>query len=144
MTPKMEIVYNNLLEEHGLRRTNFRKEVLSIFFSNKGKALTNSQLEQELNQFDRITLYRTLRSFEKRGLIHQAIDSKGQTKYALCGEACDVHDHSDGHAHFHCTKCGETRCMDNISKSMSDLVPKGYQIEDIQITLSGICETCHR
>ena len=138
-----EQMYNRILEDHGLRRTNFRKEVLSIFVKNKGKAITNADVESELNDFDRITLYRTLKSFENKGLIHLAIDTSGQTKYALCGDSCDVHQHTDGHAHFHCNKCGETQCMDDISRDIGELIPEGYVVEDVQVNFSGICSACN-
>ena len=143
MELKKEKMYNRLLEDHGLRRTNFRKEVLSVFVRNKGKAIANAELESALKDFDRITLYRTLKSFENKGLIHLAIDTSGQSKYALCGEFCDVHQHADAHAHFHCSVCGETKCMDDISNDIYKLIPEGYVVDNIQLTFSGICSSCH-
>ena len=100
-----------LLELHQLRKTDLRKNVLEIFLFNRGKALSNSDLEIELESSDRITLYRTLCSFEERGLIHQATDSSVTNKYALCDESCSIRIHNDKHAHFHCEKCGETICL---------------------------------
>lgn len=143
MIDNLQKKYEGLLEDHGLRRTHFRKDVLAIFVKHQGKAITNAIIEEELGDYDRITLYRTLKSFEDNGLIHLALDTTGQSKYALCGDQCDNHRHVHEHAHFYCNKCGETRCMDDISKNIVEYLPSGYQVEDIQITLSGICKTCH-
>ena len=62
-----------LLKHHDLRLTQVRKEVLSVFLK-KEQALSQSDIEENVGQIDRITLYRTLRSFEDNGLIHRAID----------------------------------------------------------------------
>ena len=57
-----------LLKHHDLRLTQVRKEVLSVFLK-KEQALSQSDIEENVGQIDRITLYRTLRSFEDNGLI---------------------------------------------------------------------------
>lgn len=131
-----------MLADHGLRKTAFRKEVLSIFLANKGKAVTTSAIEESLENFDRITLYRTLKSFEEKGLIHLAMDINGQSRYALCNHNCNVEKHQDAHAHFHCDSCGHTTCLDDMHDSYESLVPQGYKIKDVQITFSGVCESC--
>ncbi len=137
-----EKMKDHMLADHGLRKTSFRKEVLSIFLENKGKAVTNATIEDSLKDFDRITLYRTLKSFEEKGLIHIALDSKGLSRYALCDHNCNAHQHQDTHAHFHCDNCGNTTCLDEMHDGYESLVPQGYQIKDVQITFSGVCQSC--
>ena len=144
MISDLQNTFDTLLEDHGLRRTAFRREVMAIFYKNKGTALTNADIEQYLGDFDRITLYRTLKSFEDNGIIHEALTSGGQAKFALCGEACDNHNHHDHHVHFHCNKCGETSCIDQLSRNLIDSIPTGYEISDIQISMTGICNKCSR
>lgn len=130
-----------LLEKHNLRRTNMRKQVLQLFLQAKSKALSNSDLEKALNKPDRITLYRTLKTFEKRGLIHQAVDGSGTTKYALCSDTCTEHEHHDEHAHFHCNKCGDTICLDEKVKPQVK-VPAGFEVTQTYLVLEGKCENC--
>ncbi len=131
----------NLLTSHKLRKTPIRKEVLQIFIEAGERALSNNDIEQMLNKPDRITLYRTLKTFEQKGLIHQALDGSGTTKYALCNNNCDVHEHHDEHAHFHCQSCGHTTCLEEvISPNFS--VPDGYQIQVSHLILKGLCKDC--
>ena len=63
-------------------------------------------------RFDRVTLYRTIKQFEEKGLIHEVIDTKGQAKYALCVTECTTHEHHDDHLHFHCSQCDRTIGVD--------------------------------
>lgn len=137
----MEQDISKMLEQHSLRKTVVRKEVLSIFLQAAGKALSNSDIEKETGQLDRITLYRTLRTFEEKGIIHKAIDGSGTPKYALCSTNCSTHGHQDEHAHFHCQICGKTVCMNEIA--MPDInLPSGYKIDQTHLVLSGTCKDC--
>lgn len=105
------------------------------------KALSKQDIEKYFENLDRVTLYRTLITFERKGLIHQAMDGSGTAKYALCAEACTEHQHHDEHAHFHCFACGETICLEgNISPQVT--VPKGYVIRQAHLVLEGRCEAC--
>ena len=143
MTQDTDQISERMLEEHRLRKTTFRKEVLAIFLTYQGRAITQIDIEEKLGDFDRITLYRTLKSFEDKGLIHLALDVTGQSKYALCNHGCDEDSHHDMHAHFHCDHCGKTLCLDEMSERFDSLVPKGYQVDDVQITFSGTCSICN-
>ncbi len=142
MSEEVLNTYDGMLEDHGLRRTAFRREVIAIFHQHEGKAISSAEIEDRLGTFDRITLYRTLKSFEEKGLIHLASEPTGQVKYALCGGQCTSEHHYDGHAHFHCNNCGQTVCLDEVSKNVISGIPNGYEVRDIQINLSGICQKC--
>ena len=61
------------LEQSNLRKTAIRKEVLQLFLKAKGNALSSRDIESQLENPDRITLYRTLRTFEEKGLIHRPL-----------------------------------------------------------------------
>ncbi len=131
----------HLLKAHQLRRTETRVEVLELFLE-KDMALAQKDIEDELGTIDRITLYRTLRTFEDKGLIHRAIDGSEKLRFALCSHECNpVEGHFDEHAHFHCKVCEKTYCLEQIH-TPSVRVPKGYQIESSHLVLKGICEHC--
>lgn len=133
---------DSLLKHHGLRKTAFRKEILSIFQRRKGQAISNTEIEDSLEDWDRITLYRTLKSFESKGLIHQAPDSQGITKYALCGHTCSAKSHDDSHAHFQCKICRSTWCVPNVLPSWQYHLPNVHKVEEVNILLNGICQNC--
>lgn len=132
---------DHLLDKHKLKKTPLRKRVLSLFLNKNGKAISNQELEGLLKDADRITLYRTLKSFEKKGIIHEAIDGTNSAKFALCHEECTEHNHVDNHAHFHCSACGETSCLEKIEVP-SYAVPEKYQVKDVILVVNGLCADC--
>ncbi len=137
----MEQEIKGILEDLQLRVTSMRKEVLSVFLNKKGTALSSKEIEHSLENADRITLYRTLKTFEENGVIHEAVDGSGTIKYALCDTHCYGHKHKDEHAHFHCNKCDKTICVDEeIHKPIS--MPAGYIVDDMHIVLKGTCPDC--
>lgn len=129
-----------LLKEHGLRITAVRMEVLKIF-QDVRIALAHSDIEHKMKDVDRITLYRTLKTFEDKGLIHKAIDGSDKPKYALCSSECDEHEHHDHHAHFHCDDCGKTYCLDDV-EAPNVKAPGGFRVTNTHLVVTGKCEYC--
>ncbi|MBK8056146.1 MAG: transcriptional repressor [Saprospiraceae bacterium] len=129
-----------ILKEHHLRVTPFRAEVLQIF-TNAGKALSSHDIESQLSDADRITLYRTLKSFEEKGIIHKAIDGTITQKYALCDAHCDEDHHHDEHVHFHCEKCENTFCLDQVVVPNIEL-PSGFKVKHTNMVVNGVCKDC--
>jgi Fur family ferric uptake transcriptional regulator len=129
-----------LLLAHQLRRTQFREQVLGIFLR-YNEALSQKDIEANLPEPDRITLYRTLKTFEERGLIHRAIDGSDRLKYALCGGHCTEHAHHDHHAHFHCNRCNRTFCIDEVSAPQLES-PVGFKVESTHLIINGRCSSC--
>ena len=129
------------LEENALRKTPIRKAVLELFIRNQGEALPSKDIEEALGNPDRITLYRTLKTFEQKGVIHQAVDGSGTVKYALCQDKCTHHEHHDNHAHFHCTACEKTTCLDSRVEQKFD-TPSGFKVQQVHLVMEGICPDC--
>ncbi len=128
-----------LLSNHDLRKTKVRQEVLEIFFQNT-EALSHQVIESQFENIDRITLYRTLKTFEKKGIIHKAFDGTKTAKYALC-DNCTAHFHHDNHVHFHCNDCGKTICLENV-ETPAVALPKGLQVKTTHYVMKGICPQC--
>ncbi len=133
---------NQILKKADLKATPMRKDVLQIF-SNSTYALDNQELESQLGSVDRITLYRTLKSFEEKGIIHKVTDLSGNPKYAMCEPACiDNHiHHHDAHVHFQCDVCNNIYCIENVVIPQIKL-PKKFEVNGQNITLTGKCEKC--
>ncbi|MEO1055101.1 MAG: transcriptional repressor [Bacteroidota bacterium] len=131
----------SLLKDFNLRSTNCRVEILSIFLD-KHFALTQAELEKEINSIhDRVTVYRTLKTFQDKGLIHKVLDDSGSSKYALCKNGCDHIHHHDEHIHFKCVKCGQTNCMENV-KIPTIKLPEGYDFHSADLLVTGTCREC--
>ncbi len=131
---------SEILAKYDLRRTAVRIQVLSYFLKSKS-ALSHGQLEKALEDTDRVTLYRTLKTFEETGIIHKAIDGTDVARYALCGGECEHDHHDDDHAHFHCKSCDETVCLDHVIVPKVNL-PVGYVQDSAHMIINGICEKC--
>ena len=117
------------------------RPALALLLQNKS-ALAHSDFEKQLgNKYDRVTLYRTLHSFEEKGLVHSIHDVSGAVKYALCQEACNEHQHHDNHMHFSCTACGQTFCLNEVNVPALPL-PEGYKAESLHFSAQGICNAC--
>ncbi len=129
-----------LLEKHGLRKTAIRTQVLHVFL-NRREALSHAEVEDLLKDADRITVYRTLKTFEDKGLIHKAIDGGGKAKYALCHNGCSEDAHHDHHAHFHCYDCGKTICLDTVTAPKVQ-APSKFRVVATHLVLTGQCDAC--
>jgi Fur family ferric uptake transcriptional regulator len=137
----MNAVSATLLRDFKLRATPNREEILHLFLL-KNYALSHGDIEKEIdNSLDRVTVYRTLKTFLDKGLIHKVLDDEGSLKYALCKEACNLAEHHHDHVHFKCTKCGQTSCL-NVNVPTIKL-PKGYEVNEVNLLIQGICERCN-
>lgn len=129
-----------LLKEFKLRSTPSRKAILN-FFLKKNYALAHADIEKGIpSQFDRVTVYRTLKTFLDKGLIHKVLDDEGALKYALCTEACTMTGHHHDHVHFKCSLCGQTNCLAIDVPQIK--LPKGYRAEEINLLIQGVCDKC--
>lgn len=130
---------DTLLRDFQLRSTPGRQEVLQIFINNQ-HALSHGDIEHEMPAgFDRVTLYRTLKTFLDHGLVHKVLDDAGGLKYALC-TSCDTHGHHHNHVHFKCTVCGQTNCLDVEIPGIK--LPKGYKPVETNLLIQGTCQKC--
>jgi len=130
----------DLLKKNNLRVTPIRKELLEMFLK-ASNALSNQDIEAQMSEVDRVTLYRTLKSFQEKGIIHRAFDGTNTAKYAACSEHCDAHAHHDEHLHFHCSSCDNTFCVEEIPIPKLEM-PTGFKAHKTNIVVHGICEKC--
>jgi len=133
---------DRLLKSFRLRSTPTRQEILRLFLK-KDYALSHSDIESEIaDDIDRVTVYRTLKTFFDRGLIHKVLDDGGSLKYALCTETCSATQHRHEHVHFKCTECGQTNCLDVDIPAVK--LPKGYEPREVNVLIQGVCQNCSR
>ncbi|WP_316829433.1 Fur family transcriptional regulator [Pedobacter aquatilis] len=133
--------FDNLLIKNGLKRTAPRLQVLDIL-SRRDSATSQPYLEQVMGkEVDRVTLYRVLKAFEEKGIIHKVLDNHGTANYAICSGNCNAHEHHDEHVHFNCNNCQKVYCLDSV-KIPAFKVPSGFKVEGINLIASGICAAC--
>lgn len=131
----------NILSEKGLRVTDFRLQVLEVFKRHEN-AIDTELLENSLEEFDRITLYRTLKTFIETGIIHEIVMPGDTRKLALCKDDCHVHEngHEHQHLHFKCENCNQVFCLE-LKEFPVVKYPK-FKIHHLEILGSGLCEGC--
>lgn len=103
-------------------------------------AISLRELEETFEKADRITLYRTLKTFEAHKLIHSIDDGSGAVKYALCEVGCEC-EPKDQHVHFRCEACGETFCLRQ-SKIPTTQIPVGFEVVSVNMVFTGTCAAC--
>lgn len=137
----MQKLEGQILKDYDLRTTTSRSAILRLFLKNSF-ALSYSDIEREIAvTFDRVTVYRTLKTFLDKGVIHKVLDDAGSLKYALCSEPCSTHEHHHEHVHFKCIKCGHTSCLEDVTIPEVKL-PKGFVISEVNLLIQGTCNRC--
>ncbi len=134
-------ILEEILKNSNVKPTAMRLLVLQ-FLLNKKVAVSLTNIEDYFDDSERTTLYRTVKTFEEKGIVHKIDDGTGVTKYALCEENCNCEIETDLHLHFHCTKCNETVCMTDY-KIPSISLPKNYIAENVNLVVKGTCEKCN-
>ncbi|RZK67553.1 MAG: transcriptional repressor [Pedobacter sp.] len=135
--------YEDLLLKNGLKRTGARLQVLDVL-TQRNSATSQPYLENVIGKdIDRVTLYRILKTFEEKGIIHRVLDKQGTANYAICSSSCTENHHHDEHVHFNCNNCLRVYCLDDV-KIPSLKIEKGFKIEDMNLIVSGICKDCNQ
>jgi len=130
----------NKLSQRSILPTAMRLLVLQ-YLMEKDSAVSLKSLEEHFFVADKSTLFRTLKTFEQKKLIHKIDDGCGNTKYALCLEACDCAP-KDQHFHFHCKKCKATFCL--TSKNIPSIeLPTNFKMEQANLVIKGFCANCN-
>jgi Fur family ferric uptake transcriptional regulator len=110
---------------------------------NSEVALSHKELQEELgNDFNRVTIYRSLDKLMESGSIHKVVNIDGVAKFAACSNNCkhETLHHHHNHVHFSCTNCNEVTCLENVVPTFN--LPPNYQLEELNFTISGICPNC--
>ena len=130
----------SVLIKHQIRPTAIRL-LMYNFLQEKKVAVTLNDIESGFDKSERTTLYRTIKTFEKKGLVHQIDDGTGVAKYALDDSTSSSSNMQDLHLHFHCNKCNETVCLTD-HKIPHISLPKGYISKDMNLVIKGVCDKC--
>jgi Fur family ferric uptake transcriptional regulator len=137
--PNLDIQARKMLKAAKLYCTEVRIAVLKLL-TIADKPLSQKQITRQLGKkcFDKVTIYRTLESLLKVGLVHKAFIEKRACHYELANNCTE----SQCHPHFTCTRCGSTHCLMEMSLPMAESPHKGFIIHHQQVRLEGLCPDC--
>ncbi len=129
------------LAHHGVRRTPLRLAVLSVLGSARqafraGDIVQQIQAQRPVNK---VTVYRILEDFCRRGLIRRIPAEGKAARYEL---ACE---HHPPHPHFQCRTCGEVECLEPVPlERVWDEIkgPLGHRADRLEIRVAGVCRRC--
>ena len=120
------------------RNTNAKTVILDLITNSK-VALSHAEIQELVHGIcDRVTIYRVLDRLKKEDLIHKTVNLDGVVKYAGCHHSHENHTHN--HVHFSCQRCHSVTCLDHVEPSYN--LPKNYQVQEVNFTLSGFCPNC--
>lgn len=134
--------FETLLRSNQLKVTQPRLSVLQII-AERDAAVSQPILEKMMGEgVDRVTLYRILKTFEEKGILHKVMDLNGTANYAICSSSCTEHAHHDEHFHFNCTNCHQVYCMNDFHLPPIQM-PKGFKADSLTLAITGICRHCN-
>ena len=138
---KDSLDYGLILSNNGISRTKFRIQLLNLFFTSKRSLSIEDILKCFADSINKVTVYRSLESFERKGLIHKVPDSNNLKRYSLCKEEeCNPVSHNHNHGHFICYSCNETFCLQDVKPEITCL--EGFDVKELRLTLEGYCRDC--
>ena len=80
------------------------------------------------------TVYRALKTLSDEGFL-VPVDLPGEaSRFELAGKK--------HHHHFHCRDCGRAFDLEGCVPAVQKLAPKGFQVEDHEVVLYGLCAAC--
>lgn len=132
-----------ILDNAGLKKTDIRLLLVNFFSKNK-KPQSASLIFEKLkkNKLDQVTIYRTLDTFLKKGIIKKVDTHKREAEYELL-------DQKNDHHHIICIKCNTvedfTGCeSEKLIKNALKKSKKFKKISHHSFDLFGICKSCTR
>lgn len=87
---------------------------------------------------DRVTLYRALDWLIEQGLARRIAGGERAWRFEIVRGA------AHRHAHFHCDRCGQVLCLEQLETAPEAVLPVGYSVERAELVLHGRCAECGR
>jgi len=105
------------------------------------RPLTHQEIatRPEADEFDRVTLYRTLATLERAGLLHRVQGTDGSWRF--CFHAQEQVECPGDHPHFLCLSCGEMSCLTGQPLPWVS-VPEKARVLGKQLVVHGHCARC--
>lgn len=131
--------HSTLLHKNGLKVTPLRLGILSVLHKHSSP-LTAEEISLKLKDidFDRATLFRSLKTFNESELVRSIDLGEGFMRYEV---VCEKHDH---HHHVMCTSCKKIELIPFcVSPQITNhLLKAGYTNLTHRMDFFGLCEKC--
>lgn len=132
---------SELITAHGGRVTRTRVAVIEALQSAPhplshdeiGAALTDADITH-----DRVTLYRALEWLVDKGIAQRIAASERAWRFEFRRGS------EHRHAHFHCDRCGQVLCLEDVPSDSRPALPAGFELDRSELVLHGACADCGR
>lgn len=133
----------NTLKKHSAYVTQNRIAVLKIFLQNHISISVSRIRKLSTVELDRISIYRTLQFFLKKGLIRMVPNSRGNPHYILTDllQPSSLSSAKDHIVYFICTSCGHTELIEQRSAPVFNK-PGNHKVSNCYVVMEGLCSKC--
>jgi len=128
-----------ILEDAAVKPTRARLALLGLLLR-EHTPLLHEEIHARLKPsgINRVTLYRALQCFVDAGIVHRIEAGDRLWRFAVCH---GIH-RGQCHPHFTCRICGRVECLSQCIMPVVESGIPGYQIEEQELYLRGICASC--
>jgi len=132
-----------LLRKYSLSKTGIREEILNVFLSCSFPLSMNDLKEKMSLECDRVTLYRNLRKFTQKGILHEVYLDKQDSKYVLPENIVNPKKVYSEHPHFRCVNCEMVKCLTD-KEIVHICLPEGFKKLEANYVIYGFCDVCNK
>jgi Fur family ferric uptake transcriptional regulator len=126
-----------ILKKNGLKITQNRLDVLSVFLGSE-KAFSLLDLERLFHsKHDRSSIFRSLQVYSEKGVLEKFCNASGTAIYALNHHTPDC----NGHSHFRCKDCETVVSLPSLPAEYLEFLGK-KKMETMHLLIEGTCEKC--
>ncbi len=130
-----------ILKQHDVYVTHTRLLVFKVMQEHKGTINVSELHKLTAFKLNRISVYRTLQLFLKKGLIFYVPDPIGWPKYIIKDFSANRTILQDTQAYYLCEECGVVQIIELV-KDITDAIPMDLKVNSCQIILEGKCIAC--
>lgn len=134
-----EVAVLQLLKRYKINVTQNRIRVLYAILSMKGVVSASSIHAETYINADRVTIYRTLKVFEKKGLLQLVANTLGKVEFCIKPGIAGIKEIETVYARSVCTACG-TQVLLDFPKAAN--IEGMYGFDPSEILIRGLCRSC--
>lgn len=139
----MDLATEELLKKYKLSKTSVREEILNVFLDSSIPLSMNELKDKMSFDCDRVTLYRNLRTFTTKGILHEVYLDKQDSKYVLPENVVNPKKAYSEHMHFKCVNCEMVKCLTD-HEIMQIALPRGFKKLEANFVIYGYCDVCNK
>jgi len=128
-----------LLKNSNTKKTGPRQMVLDKILASVSPVNANQLHEGLGREIDLATVYRSLKTFQEKGLVRTIRIADDSVYYE---KSCE---HNPLHAHFYCEECKGVQCLKpfGFEESSSFMqMAEGKKVASVELIIKGRCERC--